>query len=89
ASAGDIRSNLRDLGGLLGADEARQGATGAEVERIVAAEIGTEPLFDLQYVRAVDPNTLLPLGDRSGPMVIAVAAFLGETRLIDNIAVEG
>ncbi|MFP4250413.1 MAG: pantoate--beta-alanine ligase [Armatimonadota bacterium] len=74
---------------VRGADEARQGATGAEVERIVAAEIGTEPLFDLQYVRAVDPNTLLPLGDRSGPMVIAVAAFLGETRLIDNIAVEG
>ncbi len=74
---------------VRGADEGRQGATGAEVERIVAAEIGKEPLFDLQYVRAVDPDTLLPLGDRSGRMVIAVAAFLGDTRLIDNIAVEG
>jgi pantoate--beta-alanine ligase len=74
---------------ISGADAARQGASGAEVERIVAAELGEEPLFDVQYVRAVDAKTLQPLGDESGPMVIAAAAYMGETRLIDNVAVEG
>jgi pantoate--beta-alanine ligase len=71
-----------------GAEAARDGATGAEVERLVAAQLGEEPLFDLQYVKAVDANTLQPLGDESGPMVIAAAAYLGDTRLIDNVAVE-
>jgi pantoate--beta-alanine ligase len=71
-----------------GAEAARDGATGAEVERLVATQLGEEPLFDLQYVKAVDANTLQPLGDESGPMVIAAAAYLGDTRLIDNVAVE-
>ncbi len=72
-----------------GAEAAREGASGAEVERIVAAALDEEPLFDVQYIKAVDPDTLQPLSDRSGPMVIAAAAYLGETRLIDNIVVEG
>ena len=74
---------------LVGAEAAEKGATGAEVERIVAAEIGKEPLFKLQYARAVDPETLQPLRNRTGPMTIAVAALLGDTRLIDNLLVEG
>lgn len=72
-----------------GARAGREGATGAEVERLVAARIGEEPLFTLQYVRAADPETLRPLDDETGAMVIAAAAWLGETRLIDNVEVEG
>ena len=71
-----------------GADATRDGATGAEVERVVRDALAREPLFDVQYVQAVDPNTLEPLGDETGPMVIAAAAYLGDTRLIDNVAVE-
>jgi pantoate--beta-alanine ligase len=72
-----------------GAGAAREGATGREVERIVAAELGEEPLFRLQYVRAVAPETLNSLEDETGRMVIAAAAYLGDTRLIDNVEVEG
>lgn len=74
---------------IVGADAARQGATAAEVERTVASRLGEEPLFDVQYVRAVDPDTLQPLGDEPRPMLIAAAAYLGDTRLIDNVVVEG
>ncbi len=74
---------------LAGARAAREGATGREVERVVAEVLGQEPLFRPQYIRAVDPETLTPLGDSSGPMVIAAAAYLGDTRLIDNVTVEG
>ncbi len=74
---------------LAGARAAREGATGREVERVVAEVLGQEPLFRPQYIRAVDPETLTPLEDSSGPMVIAAAAYLGDTRLIDNVTVEG
>jgi pantoate--beta-alanine ligase len=74
---------------LAGVEAASDGATGAEVERTVAAKLGEEPLFDVQYIKAVDPDTLQPLGDETGPIVIAAAAYLGETRLIDNVVVEG
>lgn len=72
-----------------GAAASREGAAGAEVERTVAEQLAQEPLFRPQYIRAVDPGSLEPLGDRSGPMVIAAAAYIGNTRLIDNIRVEG
>ena len=71
-----------------GARAAREGASGEEVEGLVAGRLEEEARFDVQYVKAVDADTLQPMGDRAGPMVIAVAAYLGETRLIDNIAVE-
>ncbi len=72
-----------------GARAARRGLTGAQVERVVAEALAREPLLRPQYIRAVDPETLERLDDRTGPMVIAAAAYLGETRLIDNIKVEG
>ncbi len=73
---------------LQGAGAAREGASGSEVERIVAAKLGEEPLFELQYVQAVEPNSLRPLKSETGPMVIAAAACIGDTRLIDNVVVE-
>ena len=72
-----------------GAEAARGGATGDEVQEIVTGMIASEPLLAVQYVKAVDAHTLHPMDGNSGPMVIAVAAYLGDTRLIDNIAVEG
>jgi len=71
-----------------GAQAARAGASGLEVERVVAAALAAEPLFTPQYISAVDPETLEPLEDRGARMVIAAAAVLGRTRLIDNIKVE-
>jgi len=52
--------------------------------RLDAAE-GVRP----EYVAVVDPDTLAPLG-RIGPQVlVAVAAHVGETRLIDNVMLRG
>jgi pantoate--beta-alanine ligase len=39
----------------------------------------------LDYLEIVDPETLDPVGNFSHPALVAVAAFLGKTRLIDNI----
>ena len=60
----------------------------AELERLLAARVAREPLATLQYAAAVDPETLLPW-DPVGPRVLlALAAYLGDTRLIDNRIVE-
>jgi len=39
----------------------------------------------IDYVEVRDAETLAPLGEVGGPAVIAVAAFVGKTRLIDNL----
>lgn len=51
--------------------------------------IGEEPSVRLDYLEIVDPNTLEAVADTSRGALVAVAAFVGATRLIDNIVVYG
>ncbi|MFZ0662363.1 MAG: pantoate--beta-alanine ligase [Acidobacteriaceae bacterium] len=53
---------------------------------IAAAEavLAREPLVRVDYCRVVDPDTLEDVADVSGGALVAVAAFVGATRLIDN-----
>jgi pantoate--beta-alanine ligase len=44
-----------------------------------------EPSVRLDYFEIVDPNTLKPVPQVQKPALVAVAAFLGSTRLIDNV----
>jgi pantoate--beta-alanine ligase len=45
-----------------------------------------EARFDrIDYVAVVDPETLEPPGGEDGRLLLAVAAHLGQTRLIDNV----
>jgi pantoate--beta-alanine ligase len=46
--------------------------------------LASEPTVIVEYAAVVDPGTLLPLADTTRGALIAVAARLGETRLIDN-----
>ncbi len=48
-------------------------------------EFGEESSVRLDYFELVDPDTLDPVHDISGDALAAVAAFVGNTRLIDNI----
>ncbi|MDD2573068.1 MAG: pantoate--beta-alanine ligase [Bacillota bacterium] len=54
----------------------------------IARQISSEPLADLDYVEVVDAKTLEPLREIRGSVLIAVAARIGSTRLIDNIKLE-
>ncbi len=51
------------------------------------AEFAREPHARLDYLEIVDPDTLEPVDDVSGGALLAVAAFLGTTRLIDNVVI--
>lgn len=65
----------------------RRGATPASVLAAVRSALAGGPLR-LQYAAVADASTLEPARDLRGPRRLLAAAFLGRTRLIDNIAVE-
>lgn len=73
--------------GLLAAREAlEKGERDADAVRAaVRAELCKEPLVREQYVEVVDASDLKPVSYIDGTVAVAVAAFVGSTRLIDNI----
>ncbi|NNE11305.1 MAG: pantoate--beta-alanine ligase [Ilumatobacter sp.] len=57
------------------------------VEAGIRASIEAEPRARLEYVAVVDPDTLAPMSRVDAPAVALVAAWFGDVRLIDNIAI--
>lgn len=72
---------------LLRAQELAEHGEMSATELICAGrdEFAREPKVRLDYFEVVDPDTLDPLPDISRSALIAVAAYVGSTRLIDNI----
>ena len=58
----------------------------AALARGIEAEL-TAVGIDPEYVAVVDPDTFTPVDTIAGPTLIALAARVGSTRLIDNIEV--
>ncbi len=52
------------------------------------AEINKEHLAKIDYVEIVDLNTLKPIESIKTPMLMAMAVYIGKTRLIDNFIME-
>lgn len=50
--------------------------------------LATEPGLRVDYLELVDPGTLDPVTSTGGAALLAVAAFAGTTRLIDNVVVD-
>jgi pantoate--beta-alanine ligase len=62
-----------------------------EAEAVDAAMrevLDAEPEARLDYLAITDPETLEPLGRLSGTVLLALAAYFGNTRLIDNLEVK-
>ena len=74
----------------LEAAAARVRAGVEDVQRIRQAALDTlaaEPAIRVEYLEVVDPEEMQPLASVRGPALIALAAWLGNTRLIDNVRV--
>jgi len=59
-----------------------------DTARLVAgirSVLEAEPMARVDYVEAVDPETLEPVGEVRGEVLVALAVFVGPTRLIDNV----
>ncbi len=68
-----------------------QGGERAAAKLISAGKevIAREPQVTLDYFEIVDPTTLDPVEQISQETLVAVAAYVGSTRLIDNIVLNG
>lgn len=64
----------------------RDGAPSAEVIARGKADLAAAGFDPIDYLDVVDAATLTPIPGANGNARIAVAAWLGKTRLIDNIA---
>ncbi|MFC4556566.1 pantoate--beta-alanine ligase [Georgenia faecalis] len=86
-SADERRSALA-LSAALRAGAAAGAGGPAEVLAAAAAVLDAAPGVRLDYLALVDPDTLAVLDDDAqGAGLLAVAAWVGNTRLIDNVAV--
>ncbi len=72
---------------VYGAGERDASALLREMEEVIV----TEPLVRVDYLSIVDTRDLEPLQLLSddAPVLIALAAFVGKTRLIDNVVLNG
>ena len=55
----------------------------------IRGRVAAEPLLQLQYADAVDPDSLESVAQAVDGTVLALAAFCGTTRLIDNAELSG
>lgn len=58
--------------------------SGANLKKLIADKIQTEPLAKIDYVEVVNWNTLEPVEQIEKPVLVAIAVYIGKTRLIDN-----
>lgn len=58
------------------------------VKNVVRGEIEKEQLAKIDYVEAVNAETLDNAETAEAPLLVAVAVYIGKTRLIDNFIVE-
>ncbi len=65
------------------------GETSAQAVRdAIINEIEKEPMAKIDYVDVVSFDTITPVETIQGSVLVAIAVFIGKTRLIDNFMVE-
>jgi pantoate--beta-alanine ligase len=62
----------------------QSGANSLELLNAAACGLTEEPSVRLDYLVLVDPKTLLPVERAEAGALLAIAAIVGSTRLIDN-----
>ena len=76
-----LQRSLMQVKQMAGTGERNAARLSAAAKEIFAAE----PAVRLDYLEIVDPDSLDPVNDVSKGALVAVAAFVGTTRLIDNL----
>nr|WP_281347289.1 pantoate--beta-alanine ligase [Thermosulfuriphilus ammonigenes] len=59
-----------------------------KIRKIVRDFILSHPYTKIDYIELRDPKNLIEKKEISGPTLLAIAIFVGQTRLIDNIILE-
>lgn len=74
---------------FMGQKMVEEGETDAvKLVEAMKANISTEPLAKIDYVKAVDGLTMQQVTEIKAPTLVAIAVYIGKTRLIDNFIVK-
>ena len=68
----------------LGKELAKTEKDANKVVEAMKKNIETEPMAKIDYVEAVDALSMAPVEKLDGPCMLAMAVYIGKTRLIDN-----
>ncbi len=75
---------------LMGKELVKSGTTDARVlVREMKKNIRKEKLAKIDYIEAVSLDTIMPVEVIKGNVLVAMAVYIGNTRLIDNFRIEG
>ncbi|HXP86793.1 MAG TPA: pantoate--beta-alanine ligase [Bryobacteraceae bacterium] len=73
----------------LGQEMVSRGAASArDIRQAILHRLHEATPMRVEYVEVVDPANMIPIENVSGPVLIAAAVWLGQTRLIDNVSCE-
>ena len=70
----------------MGKQTIKHGASADSIINTMTEIINTEPLAKIDYVSVVDANTVQPVHEITSPVLVAMAVYIGSTRLIDNFS---
>lgn len=74
----------------LGQNMAQNGEKSTDkIVNAMISHIKKEPLAKIDYVKAVDAVSITPVTEMKPPVLVAMAVYIGKTRLIDNFIYEG
>lgn len=74
---------------FLGQDLMKNGERNADtIINKMSDLINNEPLAKIDYVKLVDADSIEPLAEAKGRVLVAMAVYIGKTRLIDNFIME-
>lgn len=59
----------------------------AKVKDVIMEELCKEPLAKVDYVEVVDADSIEPIKELKGNVLVAIAVYIGKTRLIDNVVI--
>lgn len=64
----------------------KRGASADSIINVMTNIVNTEPLAKIDYISVVDANTMQPVHEITSPVLVAMAVYIGSTRLIDNFS---
>lgn len=63
-----------------------RGASADSIINVMTNIVNTEPLVKIDYISVVDAITMQPVQEITAPVLVAMAVYIGSTRLIDNFS---
>ena len=64
----------------------KHGASADSIINAMTNIVATEPLAKIDYISVVDSITMQPVHEITSPVLVAMAVYIGSTRLIDNFS---